>query len=300
MKTVFIYNPESGKGRLEKHKGYIQKKLSKKYGEIDWLKTTKPGHAFELAKEYGEKCDYLFVSGGDGTLNEVINGVCQNEHKPTIGYIPSGTVNDVARSLGLSKNLKKSIKILLEENTFEHDIFKVNNRYGIYVCCAGLFTKTSYETKRLKKKLFGKLAYLANGAKEIFNAKPIKVELLTDDEDIKTDCSLILVLNSRSVGGFKLNRRADLNDGAVEVIIFKSNNDPITIFDINMIFKTFLFGVKSTKNSKNVIYRTLSKFTLKLDDNTSINLDGEKSTKGTFNFECIKKGIKIIVPNKVR
>ena len=223
MKSVFIYNPASGKGKLKEYKNYIIGKLSEKYGNVEWVETARIGDAFTFAKQYGETCDYLFVSGADGTLNEVINGVSQNDHKPVIGYIPSGTVNDVARSLGLSKNVKKAVKILLNGTTFEHDTFKVNDKFGIYVCCAGLFSKASYETKRYNKKIFGKVAYLFHGIKELFNTKPLPVELSTETETIKENCALLLILNSRSVAGFKTNKAAKLNDGKVELVIFKTS-----------------------------------------------------------------------------
>lgn len=298
MKSVFIYNPASGKGKLKQHKDYILCELGKKYGDIEWVETKSIGHAFSLASEYGKTYDYIFVSGGDGTLNEVVNGVSQNEHKPTIGYIPSGTVNDVARSLGLKKNVKKAVKILLNGIEYEHDTFKVNDKFGIYVCCAGLFSKTSYETKRYKKKIFGKIAYLFHGIREIFNTKPLPVELSTDSEDIKENCALLLILNSRSVAGFKTNKHAKLNDGNVELVIFKTARTHIWLIDIIRIINTFLFGINTIKKSKHVVYRVLPSFTIKTKADTPINLDGEKSTRGTFSFECINKGIKIIVPNK--
>ena len=105
MKSVFIYNPESGKGRIKKYKDYILNKLSEKYGEIECIETTYAGHAHDIAKNSISKYDYFFVSGGDGTINEVINGMGNAENKPIIGYIPSGTVNDVARSMGISRNI---------------------------------------------------------------------------------------------------------------------------------------------------------------------------------------------------
>lgn len=298
MKSVFIYNPASGKGRLGKHRDFIIKKLGEKYGDIEWVETDHIGHAFELAQKFGETYDYIFASGGDGTLNEVINGISQNEHRPIIGYIPSGTVNDVARSLGLSKNVKKAVKILVAGNTFEHDTFNVNGKFGIYVCCAGLFSKTSYETKRYEKKIFGKLAYLTNGIKEIFKAKSLPVQIQTDDERIKENSALILITNSRSVAGFRVNKKAKLNDGLVELVTFNTPTEKIRFSDIFRIGKTFLFGLNAIKKSKNVTYRQLSSFVIKTKDETPINLDGEKSTHGTFTFNCINRGVKIIVPNK--
>lgn len=296
MKSIFVYNPESGNGKLKKYKDYIVSSLAEKYGEIEVKETTHAGHASEIAKESVGNVDYFFVSGGDGTLNEVINGFGDAENKPIVGYIPSGTVNDIARSLGLSKNIKKAVKNLLEGEPFAHDIFKVNDRYGIYVCCTGLFTKSSYSASRKTKKAFGKIAYFFKGAKEVFTAKPVHVELEYDNEKINRNCSLVLILNSRSVAGFKLNKNAELNDGEVEVVLFHSHEKSVKLHEIMRAMGAFIRGLDKYKDNKKVTYRKLSKFTIKTQEGTIINLDGEKSGSGSFDFEVIQSAVKIIAP----
>lgn len=298
MKSIFVYNPESGKGKLKKYKDYILSELSEKYGEIEVVETTHAGHASELAKDSVGVYDYFFVSGGDGTLNEVVNGFGNSDKAPTIGYIPSGTVNDVARSLGISKNIKKAVKNLIDGEPFAHDIFKVNDRFGIYVCCAGLFTKCSYDTKRSSKKHFGKIAYFLRGAKDVFNAKPVHVELLTEDEKINRNCAMVLILNSRSAASFKINKNAELNDGEVEVLLCHSHENKVLLSEIIRTVFLFLRGVDKYKNSKKITYRKLKKFTIKTEEGTIINLDGEKSGAGSFDFEVIKSAVKIIAPKR--
>ena len=298
MKSIFVYNPESGNGKLKKYKDYILSELSKKYGEIHVVETTHAGHASELAKQSVGVYDYFFVSGGDGTLNEIINGMGEAENKPIVGYIPSGTVNDVARSLGISKNIKKAVKNLLEGEPFNHDIFKVNNKYGIYVCCAGLFTNSSYATNRKSKKRFGKIAYFFKGAKDIFTAKPVHVELITETEKINRNCAIVLILNSRSAASFKLNKQAELNDGEVEVILCHSHENKVKLSEIVRTMLMFLRGVEKYKNNKKVTYRKLKEFTINTKEGTIINLDGEKSGEGSFNFSVIKSAVSIIAPKK--
>ena len=298
MKSIFIYNPESGNGKITKNKDYILSRLAQKYGEIEEKPTEYSGHATVLAKQACGTCDYLFVCGGDGTLNEIVNGIGGEENKPIIGYIPTGTVNDVARSLKISKNLKKAVKNLLDGEVFEHDIFKVNDKYGIYVCCTGLFTKSSYDTKRSSKKRFGKIAYFFKGAKEIFTAKPVHVIVKTEQEQINRNCALVLVLNSRSVAGFKLNKKAELNDGMVEVVLIHSHEKKVKLSEIIRCMGTFAFGLDSFKENKKLTYRKLSSFTLVTEEGTTINLDGEKSGAGSFDFTVIKSGVKIIAPKQ--
>ncbi len=296
MKCIFVYNPESGKGKIKKHRNYILEELAKKYGEVDCVETRHAGDATELAKNSIGVYDYFFVSGGDGTINEVVNGLGEAENAPILGIIPSGTVNDVAHSLGISKNLKKAVKTLVEGEVFEHDIFKVNDRYGIYVCCTGLFSKTSYDTNRYNKKRLGKLAYFLRGVREVVTTKPTKLELNVHGEKIKKSCAMLLIFNSRSTAGFLVNKKALLDDGVVEIVVFHSHEKSIWLFDILRAVRFFLFGVNSIRKSKHVTYCQASEFKIKLAEDTVINLDGEKSGKGSFDFTVINKGLKILVP----
>ena len=300
MKSIFVYNPESGKGKIKKYKDYILQELSKKFGEITCVETTHAGEATELAKASVGVYDYFFISGGDGTINEVINGFQDAKNAPVLGIIPSGTVNDVAHSLNLSKNIKKCVKNIINGEIFEHDIFRVNDRYGIYVCCTGLFSETSYDTDRYKKKHLGKLAYFFRGLNELSTTKPTHIKLITDDETIEQDCAMLLIFNSRSAAGFKINKKAKLDDGLVELVIFHSHKKRIWFSEILRTVSLFLFGANFIKKSKNVTYRQLSHFGIELNDSAVINLDGEKSGTGSFEFSVINKGVKILIPKNAK
>lgn len=296
MKCVYVYNPESGNGKILKSKEYILQTLRAKFGDVEEKATTKAGDASIYAKDSCGKYDYFFISGGDGTLNEVINGLAEEENKPIIGYIPTGTTNDVARSLSIPRNIKKATKNICDGEPFSHDIFKVNNRYGIYVCCSGLFTASSYATARKNKKRFGKMAYFFNGISDLFKAKPVLVKLKTETEEISQKCALLLILNSRSTAGFMLNKSASLADGEVEVVLVHSAENKIRFCDKLRTAGLFAFGLKHYVKNKKITYRKLKNFTIEIDDSAIINLDGEKSQAGTFDFSVINKAVQIIVP----
>ena len=298
MSGIFIFNPESGSGKIEKYKNYIVSELSKKFGDITLAPTSYSGHATKIANDACGKYEYLFVSGGDGTLNEVINGIADKDDKPIIGYIPTGTVNDVAHSLGISKKIKRAVKGILNGTVYNHDIFKVNDRFGIYVCCAGLFTVASFDTKRSAKKKFGKVAYFFRGIKDLFKAKPIHLKMQINDQTVEQDVALMLVLNSRSTAGFMVNRPASLNDGEVEVLLVHSHKNKIKLSDVLRCVGIFLFGVKVYKKNKHVSYFKTAAFNLETDSGLTINLDGEKCGEGSFDFSVIKSGVQIIVPQK--
>ena len=111
---------------------------------------------------------------------------------------------------------------------------------------------------------------------------------------------MLLIFNSRSTAGFNVNKKALLDDGLVEIVIFHSHKKSIWLFDLLRTVRFFLFGIKSIIHSKNVTYRQTDKFRIKLSEDTTINLDGEKSGKGSFDFSVINKGLKILIPKKTK
>lgn len=301
MKCLFIYNPKSGKSGLIKRIEYIKRELNKIYEHVDYTPTEYKGHAELLASEACGKYDYLIVSGGDGTFNEIINGIAEKEYPPIIGYLPSGTVNDISRSLRISKNLKKALKTLRDNNIFAHDLFKSNNRYGVYFCGSGAFTGASYGTKQSSKKLFGKIAYFFHGAKELTNIPDFDVKITDKNgKTISGKYVLMLIVNSRSVSGFKLNSHASLNDGKVDIVLIKRKNRKWYNYlsSLITIAKVFLFDIRFLKSGKHHDVLSLDEFTLKNSKRMIINVDGEKSSYGNMKFKVIKEGFKVIVPSK--
>lgn len=293
-KCLFIYNPHSGKEKVLKNEKFIREQLSKNF-DLQVVQSQYAGHIGEYITENGNQFDIIVISGGDGTLNETVNAVARLKNRPRIGYIPTGTVNDVAHSLYIPRNIKKAVKNIIEGKTFSHDIMRVNDKYGIYVCCSGLFTTSSYDTNQDKKKKMGKLAYFLNGAKKIFSTNAVKVKLDYDGGSISGKYAIMLIINSRYVGGMRVNKRAILNDGVVDIILAESKKDIVNFTAITRVAFMFLRGIKN-KSSKKIKHLKLDKFTIETTDDTIINLDGEKIGKGSFDCEVIKQDIDIIVP----
>lgn len=299
MKCVFIANAKSGKGKILKYKDWIINNLSQKFSDVIWKETEYAGHATLLAKEYGEKCDYLFFSGGDGTLNEIVNGIFQNKTQPIIGQIPSGTVNDFSKSLKIKKNIKKSLKQLLYSEPKHLDIFRAGEKFGVYICGFGVFTKTSYDTAQNKKKKFGRISYFFNGIKEIKNYKPQTVTYKIGDEEKTNKIALLLIVNSKSVGGFKFNKNAKLDDEMFDFVAFTAKKDKICFSDLLKIAKLFLFGFRAVRKSNRVFVSQLSKISVNSSSQIFLNFDGElASSEKSFELSVVPKALKILVPNK--
>lgn len=255
------------------------------------MPTTQKGDATKFVQEYMADFDMIVCSGGDGTLNEITTGymsVSKDERKPC-GYIPAGTVNDFATSLGISKNINKCVDDIVTGMVFPYDIGEFNNRYFTYIAGFGAFTEVSYSTPQNFKNILGKAAYILEGIKHLPKIKNIDVTITADGE--KTECSLIygMICNTFSVGGLIKIGEEDiaLDDGKFEAVFVKSPKNPIefqeTINDILM----------NKLNSDRFIYIRGNDFTIESESEIPWTLDGEfggniKTAKITNHPRAIK------------
>ena len=295
MKCLYVYNPTSGRQNNEKNKTYILSALKSKFEVVDCRPTQKRGDAGLFAREACGKYDIFVVSGGDGTIHEVVNALATMENRPKLGYIPTGTTNDLAHSLNIPRNIKKAIKIILRGKYVSHDIFRAYDMYGIYVCCFGVFTKSSYKTSQSEKKKFGRLAYFKYGIGEMFRSKPVHLKLEYEDKIIDDDFALCIIANSRYVAGYRINNKACWDDGTVDVVLIKNRQKKVRLFTFLRIFKMFLFGKNSLIKDKNAMILQLDRFRMTLPEDEIVNLDGESGFSGSFDFEVLKKHIDIFV-----
>lgn len=295
MKCVYIYNPKSGKMQNEKLASFIEEKLKTKFDEVVCRPTQKQGDAGAFASEACGKYDTIVVAGGDGTINEVVNAIATKENRPKLGIIPTGTANDLAHSLKIPKDIKKALKIILKGKTITHDIFKVNNRYGIYVCAFGIFTKASYETEQIEKKKLGYLAYVKFGIKELFTSNSFNVTIKAKDTTITGDYALGLITNSRYVAGQKLNNKANFSDGYVDIVLVEAKKKKVTLKPLMKIAKLFLLGLNNLNKFDQCKLLHLNKFRVILPEYITTNIDGERGENGSFDFEVLTKHVEIFV-----
>ena len=291
MKCLIIYNPKSGKQNVVRRIDYIVSVLKQRFEVVDKKASFYDGETRDLARDACGRYDALVVAGGDGTLHEAICGIAPCENKPRLGIIPAGTINDVSRSLKIPRGIDSCLRVILNGKTICHDLFKINNDYGIYASAMGLLTDISYKVNSAPKKKFGKLAYYFSIPKFMFGHNTFDIELETESGNIKEKCSLFLVLNSRSVAGRKVDKKNDMTDGKVELVVFSSKKEKVKLSDIVKIVQFFAFGIrKKTKNYKII---PTSKFNVRLDSPKSLNVDGEKVKSDTYNFEVISPGVEI-------
>ena len=183
------------------------------------------GDATRIVAEEGANYDCIVAFGGDGTLNEVINGLMRLPERPVLGYIPAGTTNDFAAGLGLSKNPVKAAVTVLEGAVQELDVgCFCEDRYFSYVASFGSFTKASYSAPQDVKNLIGYAAYLLEGLKSLSEIHPCHLRILANGEELEGDFIFGAVSNALSVGGMVKfdSGQVDLTDGLFEIMMIRN------------------------------------------------------------------------------
>ena len=305
-KLLFIYNPNAGKGSIKKAVSDILEKFSAAGYVLTVFPTAKSGDAKKLAAKKGNKYDLLVCAGGDGTFNEVANGIMKLKEEgkklPVVGYIPAGTVNDFATSLNLPKNepvLASDIIIDGKEMSVDMGSFtaleNVKCRYFTYVAAFGAFTEVAYETSQEVKNVIGKAAYFLEGLKSIQKIRPYRIKVTYDDGEIEDDFIFGMVANSKSVGGFKgiTGPEVYLDDGKFDIILVKN---PETPMDLQNIINSFIMMDMKTES---LYHFHSSKIVFEAGENIPWTLDGEAggASNGVI-INNLKRAITIKVPEK--
>ncbi len=269
-KALLIINPCSGTNRSRASADEIVGNFPDSNFEFTVRETTCRGDATEIVKRELPEHDLVICCGGDGTLNETINGVMDMPRRAPIGYIPSGTTNDVAKSLHIPTDKKEAAELIATAEPNDYDIGLFNNRYYSYVASFGAFAAASYATSQKLKNIFGKSAYIAAGVADIKNFHNIKMRVEYDDGVIEGKFVFGAVSNSLSVGGFITlpEDKVKFNDGKFEVILVRDFT-PLKLFPL--IYKTM-----AHKYGKEVIMFSTNKikFTA-LEEDVPWTIDGE-------------------------
>ena len=233
-KLLFIYNPNAGTGNLKSNLADVIEVFVNADYEVTVYPTRKQLDAKTKLENLKNDYDLIVCSGGDGTLNEVVNGMAKWEKKVPIGYLPAGTTNDFANSMGISRNVVEAAKTAISGRTFPRDIGKFADTYFTYVAAFGAFSDVSYKTDQGIKNIMGQLAYVMEGTKRIFNIPSYKVEVHFDDKIIEDEFIFGMVSNSYSVGGFKnfINQDVVFDDGFFEVFLVRVPKSPIEANEI--------------------------------------------------------------------
>lgn len=297
MKCLFLYNPNSGKGTIRKKLRYIEKRLKTRYSAVDICITQSAEELESRVREAAGQYDAVIFSGGDGTFNNVLHGA--ENSRMQLGYIPSGTVNDVARSLGIPRSVKGALNVILKGRSEALDCMRVDRYYAMYIAAAGAFTSATYHTPQKKKRALGAFAYALEGLKHNMKLDVFPLAVTTGGQTVETDAVLIFVLNGRSVAGFPINKRGSMRDGLLETVIIKQVKKPNLFQRIGALFSVaslFVFGCKVKK--KDIVTLRGETVEIKTADGVVWDFDGEEGCRGSVTVEVRPHTVKLFVPKK--
>ncbi len=297
-KMLFLYNPKAGRNAIKTKLAEILNILTAGGYDILVRPSQAPMDMENIVKERGKEFDIIVTSGGDGSLNETINGLMSLENPPVLGYIPTGTVNDFAASHNISKNMLVAARDIVNGDIVKTDIGKFNNSYFSYVAAFGAFTDVSYDTSQDAKNILGRNAYILEGIKRIPSLTSHHITVEYENELIEGDFIYGMASNSLSVGGMKLGHRTSIsmNDGYFEFGLVKK-----TVSDF--FNATTMLGAALSQDlidNKSVYNFKAKKVIIRSQEGISWTLDGEFGGVCTEAvIESKKEALDIIVPHRI-
>lgn len=293
-KLLFVFNPFSGKAQIKNHLFEIIDSMVKAEYDVTVYPTQGPDDARRKVEQEAEQYDLIVCSGGDGTLDETVTGLMSLQRKVPLGYIPAGSTNDFANSLGIPMDMMKATKSAMTGESFSCDVGQFNQDYFVYVAAFGMFTEVSYKTSQEWKNVLGHAAYLLEGIKTLHEIPAYRMQVEFNNCCLQDEFIFGMITNSTSVGGFKGMTGKDvlLDDGLFEVTLIKKPKNPM---ELNEIIASLVNLVDDT----NMIYSFKTKhvkFTSKND--VAWTLDGEYGGNHTeVEIKNLQQAISIIAPN---
>ena len=268
---LFILNPNAGKGEIRSKAVRILQLFSSAGYDVLVSPTSRAGEIPEIIQRRANGVDLVVCCGGDGTLNETVTGLMKLDPRPPLGYLPAGTVNDFASSLGISKDLEGAAQAVLSGSPVDVDIGRFGEQYFTYVAAFGAFTEVSYQTPQQSKNVFGRTAYVLEGLKRLTSLKSYQASIEYDSGTCQGDYLFGMISNSSSVGGLKLldDAQISMNDGMFEVILIQK---PDSLTEMQQVINAVLLHDYSSPLITG--FRT-SNLTVSCENETPWTLDGE-------------------------
>ncbi len=292
VRARLIYNPTAGHETLLRSVGQILNILEKAGYEASAYQTTRePESAAKEAQRVAKEGFGLIVAaGGDGTINEVVNGIAGLKKRPKMAIIPAGTTNDYARALKIPReDPVEAAKIILKHQSVKMDVGKANDKYFINIAGGGFMTELTYEVPSQFKSILGYLAYVLKGAEMLPRMRATQMHLEYDQGVYDGPASMFFLAMTNSVGGMEsLVPDASLDDGYFSLIVVKTSN----LGEMLKLMALVINGGRHIDND-NIIYVKTRKLYAKSkgDQRMMINLDGEYGGDAPMRFVNLKQHI---------
>lgn len=293
-KVKIINNPSSGRQMVQTKLNQIVLLLIEKGYTVSKFNTEKKNDAKEEAmRSCAGDWDLIIACGGDGTINEVADGVASSERKIPVALYAAGTVNDFASYLGLPSEPLDFVSMIENDKRLMTDLGKTNEHFFVNVAAGGLLTNIAHKADYEMKTLFGKLAYYFEGIKEFPKQKRSIMELKINSAEFQYEGKVLLFLisNSQSIGGVrKAAPKAEVSDGLLDCIIVK-NPEIQDIIDI-------LFNIQNGNhiNNPQVEYFKTKAVEIFSEEAIEIDFDGEFGGYLPQTFSVVESALELYIP----
>src|SRR5699024_8728729 len=221
-----IYNPTSGREAIRRDLVDILAVYEEAGYETSAYATTPEPNSAMMEAERAAKAgfDLLVAAGGDGTINEVVNGIAPLDERPMLAIIPAGTTNDYARALSIPReDPLAAAKVILKGKAAKMDIGQANDSYFINIAAGGSLSELTYSVPSKLKSMYGYLAYVVKGAEMLTSIKPMDIHVKYDDGEFNGKSAMFFLALTNSVGGFEqIVPDAKLDDGKFTLLIVKT------------------------------------------------------------------------------
>ncbi|MBW2967726.1 diacylglycerol kinase family lipid kinase [Candidatus Woesearchaeota archaeon] len=287
-KYLLIINPRAGSARAIEDDLVVF--FQKRRVQLDVVKTKGPLDARRLAKKAVGRYSVVIAAGGDGTVNEVINGLALSDVK--FGIIPAGTENALAAGLGIPFNHMAAARVVARGRVKTLDLGKARRRYFILTAGVGLDAKALNDVQPDLKKLLGKHVYPLQAAGTILTHVPAKLEVWIDDQVLPRWGYFVMVANVKWYGAnMEIAQYAKPDDGYLDVCIFKKT-------DVLSMFKYFVSasskGAIPLTEFSGIEYFKAKKVVVKSKKKVLAHTDAEMIGTTPVTFTAVPKGIKVI------
>ena len=293
---LVIMNPCAGQRQGSKHLCDILSILQSGGYMPTVLMTEKAGDAARFVHEFGRNAEVIVCIGGDGTLNEVVTGMVEAGLKQPIGYLPAGSTNDFAESLGLSRDILTAARDVISGKPATYDVGSFEGRCFTYVASFGAFTRTSYSTPQDIKNALGHMAYVLSGIYDLTRIFAFPMRVQTDTQVFEGEYIFGAISNSTSIGGMlHYNPEIiDLNDSLLEVLLIRV---PANAAELAQLL--YALSVQAFEESECIQFVSTTRVQVETRAEVDWSLDGEhEKGKRQVVINNLHNAIRVIVPDK--
>ncbi|MGL5754790.1 MAG: YegS/Rv2252/BmrU family lipid kinase [Paraclostridium sp.] len=288
-KIKFIYNPNSGDKKIVyKLDGIIAKFQKNGYMVVPY-RISKDNTMEKGLEDIADNYEYILIAGGDGSVDRLVNYMKKNNIDLPIGILPTGTANDFANVLNIPLDIDRAIDKIINSDPTYIDLGIINEDYFVNIASTGMFTDVSQRVDENLKNSIGRISYIIKGLEDALHLRKFSVSVKSKELEYEGNMYLILILNGRTAGNINLAHYAMLDDGYLDVIIFKAMPIPRSIPLLLDIIK----GAPIDKYNEIIYFKTDDLY-IECEENIVTDIDGERGPEFPLHIKCDKRGIKIL------